>query len=99
MNKTTGNLTLTMDYRPPNIRNLRLHWRQLVKEKHKAQDALMSALRSAVADYSTGTPNTEFLKICSTGLSLLNSYRETGRIKSRASATKLKSNPERKKKQ
>lgn len=59
----------------------------------------MYALRSAVVAYSTGMQNMEFLKICSTGLSLLASYRETGRIKSRASANKSKLNPARKKKQ
>lgn len=81
-------ITLVLPYRTPNPRNKRQHWSANVKEKHAAQDALMSALRSAASAYSMSMPNSPQSKICSTACNTLGLWTATGRIKSRSALPK-----------
>lgn len=82
---------LVLNYVPPNPRNKRLHFIQMVKEKHRAQDSLMCALSSAASTYSTLTGNMEQSRICSMAFNTLDSYAATGRIRSRSKSDSKKS--------
>lgn len=79
-------IKLVLAYRPPNTRNKRLHWKQTMREKHTAQDALLSALSSAASSYSTQMPSTDASRICSTAFNTLGSFVATGRTKSISSS-------------
>jgi phage-related tail fiber protein len=81
-------IKLHLAYRTPNPRNKREHWTKTVKEKHAAQNALLSALRSAASAYSTLTPNGAQSKTCSMASSTLASYVATGREKSVSKSSK-----------
>ena len=91
-------LILRLKYRTPNPSNSRQHWRALVAEKHKAQDALTSALRSAESAFSMSMPNTPASNPYSMLLQRAVRYRETGRIKSRLIAGKKRSGTSKRKK-
>lgn len=84
-------ILLRLNYRTPNPRNKRQHWTETMREKHRAQDALLFALRSAASDYSTQMPNTAHSRICSTASTTLDSYAATGRIRSSSNALRKKS--------
>ena len=84
-------LHLIVHYHCPNPRNLRRHWTETVREKHKAQDALLSALCYSAAYYSTLMQSTELARICSTASLTLDSYRATGRVKSTSTQGKKRS--------
>ena len=81
-------ITLRLDYHAPNPANVRQHWRARTKEKHRAQDALLCALRSAAASSSTLTPSMEPSKTYSTACDTLASYTATKRVKSRSKSIK-----------
>ena len=75
-------IVLELNYRTPNHANARHHWRQIVAEKHKAQDALLSALDSAAFNYSTLMPNTPQSKTCLMAFQTLVSFMATKRVRS-----------------
>ncbi len=84
-------IVLELNYRTPNNANARKHWRGVVQEKHQAQDALLSALRSAESGYSTLTPNTPQSKICLMASQRLASFMATKRVRSVLKSNRNKS--------
>lgn len=74
-------------HRTPRHLNDRKHWREIVKEKHQAQAALLSALHSAASGYSTSMPSMPQSKICSTAYDSLALYVATKRVKSISKST------------
>ena len=71
----------------------RKHWRQVVKEKHRAQDCVIAALRLCVKNSSTLTPNTPASKTYSTALRTLELWLATKRVKSASKLNRKKSVP------
>lgn len=81
---------LVVQYRTPNHANARKNWLAVMREKHKAQDCVIAALRLSVKSFSTLTPNIQASKTYSTALRLLESFAATKRVKSRSKSTSAK---------
>lgn len=89
---------LVIPYRTPNNANARKNWKQIMQEKHRCQDVVMSELRSVVRNSSTLTPSILPPKIYSTALQVFESYLETRRKKSLSKSTNGQSKKARKRK-
>ncbi len=81
-------IKLVLAYRAPNPSNKRQHWKARMKEKHRAQDALLSALYSAASVSLMQTPSGEASRICWMAWQKLALYVATGRMKSVSKSSK-----------
>lgn len=91
-------MTIRLDvrYRTPNNANARRHWLAIMREKHRAQDAFRSSLRSIVSGSSTWTPSTQALRTCSIALSRLDLWMATKRARSISKSIRSGSEAEKK---